>query len=148
MDSLLDRIYDRIDDHIDDHKPDVSLLDTINNLTSSLSPSDKRLLRWHLDVIFGGDWAAPLQNLSLMALEPGPLAYEGGDCVFPGGFMQVPRALAQDVDVVYEEIVRNVSWNDGPVRVVTENENVWEGDQMLITASVGYDSLPYPCNLH
>ncbi|EIN10068.1 hypothetical protein PUNSTDRAFT_52155 [Punctularia strigosozonata HHB-11173 SS5] len=137
MDSLLDRIYEEIDDRIDDHMPDSSLLSTIHNLTSTLSSADKRLLRWHLDVIFGGDWAAPLKNLSMMALEPGPLAYEGGDCVFPKGFMQVPQALAQGVDVAYEEPATNISWRDDEIRVVSERGNVWQANKMLMTASIG-----------
>lgn len=137
MDTLLDDIEDRISTRIESGLPDISLLTTIHNLTAYLSSEDKRLLRWHLDVVFGGDWAAPLANLSLLALEPGHLAYEGGDCVFPHGFAEIPHALAEGVDVRYGEVVREVQWDGDGVMLVTDDGKGWNGSKVLLTASLG-----------
>jgi hypothetical protein len=114
-------------------------LDTIVNITNELdlTPFQKRLARWNLDVVYGGDWAAPMGELSVMSHQHGYLNYEGGDCVFPDGFLQVPRALALGIDIRYDHVVRNVSWSESGVQAITQDGEVYRGRKLLLTQSIG-----------
>jgi hypothetical protein len=120
--------------------PDISVLDTIMDLTHplELSPFAKRLTRFNMDVIYGGDWASPMRNISLLSHRHGYLNYEGGDCVFPDGFLQIPRALAFGMDIRYNSLVRNVSWSaNGGASITTDDGTTYRGTQVLLTQSIG-----------
>jgi hypothetical protein len=119
---------------------DASVLEVVANLTRDqpLTAFDLRLARWNLDVVYGGDWAAPMAELSIKSHQHGYLNYEGGDCVFPDGFAQVPKALALGVDVRYSQLATNITWGHGRVDVSTADGQVWRGRNLLLTQSIGY----------
>ena len=121
-------------------RKDQSLLQTIAPLLNDVmfTEEQRKLLRWHLDVIFGGDWACPLDQLSTMALDIGPLAYEGGDMVFPKGFGEIPNRMAEGVDIRYNEWVKQIDWrHKNKIKVTSARGHVYKASQLLITVSIG-----------
>jgi len=113
------------------------LADRIIANTQHLSSADHRLLRWHLDLTFGGDWAAPIADLKLTALDEGVLAYEGGDSVFPNGFGQLPELIAEGLDIEYSCTVNEIDWSGENIIVSTSNGETIVGGSILITTSIG-----------
>ncbi|KZV92044.1 hypothetical protein EXIGLDRAFT_693084 [Exidia glandulosa HHB12029] len=142
-DTLIKALLYGVDVHVEGRKyhghPDMPVLDSMRHLAPAfdLADDDKRMLRWHVDVIFGGDWAAPLGNMSLMNMEHGSLANEGGDCVFPDGFGQVPGALADGLDIQYNTVARSIRWSSDGTDVYDANNKKWSGRRLLVTPSIG-----------
>jgi hypothetical protein len=139
MEAITSGIEDDAHRRLKTNSSDTSVLDSVLNLTSNLplSPFDRRLTRWNLDVVYGGDWASPMAELSVKSHAHGYLNYEGGDCVFPDGFSQVPRALALGIDVRYGQLIRNITWGEDGVALRSENGDVWKGRKLLVTQSIG-----------
>lgn len=61
---------------------------------------------------------------------------EGDEVVFPDGYDELPRRLAQGLDVRMERVVSRVSWSPGGVEVTTDRGNFRAGTA-VVTVPVG-----------
>lgn len=63
-------------------------------------------------------------------------AFEGDDALFPHGFDVIPKHLAQGLKIELGQSVREIQWNQSPVRVITKRSE-FNADQVLVTLPCG-----------
>jgi monoamine oxidase len=85
---------------------------------------------WEYEEWDGTDWS----NLSLRGHKEA--AFEGGNVCLAGGYAVLPKVLAEGADIRFNEIVKQVIYQEGNVVVQTE-KNVFRGKFAVITQSVG-----------
>lgn len=135
-------------ERIAQNQPDINLWEAYQQLPTfrNLTEDQLLLIHWHFAIIYGGDWAASPEQLSLFSTGEDYYNYPGGDSEIQGegGFFQIVRNLAQGVDVRLKHHVSNVHYyEDGRAGVVhVENKQTgqllrMEADFVLVTVSLG-----------
>ena len=122
-------------------KQDMSMADFVQLAFDkfNLEPdsNQRRLLMWHVDVIYQGDYAAPLEDLSLcaMARDGAPDAWMEGDAVLRQGYGQMTDYLAQGLDIELGAMVQRIDYSatDGAVRVHLLGGRVYEAEKVIFT---------------
>ena len=99
-----------------------------------LSKLQKSFLQWRratLEVTGAED----LSKTSLLGGDNNE-GFGGGDRLFPGGYDQIVKGVAKDLDVRLGRLVKSVSVTKDGVRVDTSAES-YEGDAVLVTLPLG-----------
>jgi hypothetical protein len=74
-----------------------------------------------------------MQNLSVKSHHHAYLNYEGGDFMFPDGFLEILQALALGIDVRYNSMVKNITWSGDHVKLFVEDGTDHGGRGLLLT---------------
>jgi len=116
---------------------DISVHDGVNKIISETKMSGEELsfLNRHL-IEFQALNGASLEEQSLFALVEGPIAYGGGDLVFPNGFAQVFEHMAQGIHIRYRETVLSIKYDDHGAEVET-SKGKYEADAVVVTLPLG-----------
>ena len=110
-----------------------------------LTPQDLRMLNWHFANLEYAN-AANVGKLSLGGWDQDVgNEFEGGHAQVVGGYSQVPRGLFQHpfpLDLHTKKGVKQISYNPNPIdrrpsRVICEDGEVIEADQIVLTAPLG-----------
>jgi monoamine oxidase len=105
----------------------------------NLSAAEKSALDWHLAVLVRDDWATDPDRLSFLWWDDSYEVYGYGDSVFSEGYGSLTHALARNLDIRLEHIVKSIQYNASSsprVQIVT-NHGVFSGDYVLVTAPLG-----------
>ncbi len=120
--------------------PDVPLAAVIDQIIAEAGHThdDEQAIRYHLNVILREDVGEDPGGLSFKFWEDGYRVYGYGDSVLHGGYQAVVEALAEDLTIELETVVRRIDTGDGstPVRVTTDL-GVHEADRVLVTVPLG-----------
>jgi monoamine oxidase len=116
---------------------DISTAEGIRRVLKNkqLHASEIRYLNRHIKLLESLN-AADLDTQSLFALIRGALGFHGGDLVFPGGYSQTVDALAQGLEIRYEEPVLAITHDADLVRIET-TKAVHEADAAVLTLPLG-----------
>lgn len=137
---LMEGLHGEIERRAESGEGDVRLCEFLSTYFENerLTERDRALLMWHVDALYELDFATPLCDVGLgEAVVPEVYEFDGGDRVLGGGFGEVIDKLAEGVDVRVGEVVREIRYDEGGVRVVMEGGRVWEGAVVVVTPSVG-----------
>jgi len=142
---LMERVWDMIEAEISRRRSqgsspvDTPLCSFLNETLTSwnLSPSKIQLLSWHFEVIFGGDFAEPLCNISLLDLNLKGENYWGGDEIFINGYQELPIKMAKGLHILLEKSVNRILYSSTNVEVHLNGEDVLCGRMVVITVSAG-----------
>jgi monoamine oxidase len=119
---------------------DISLGAAVDRVlaTREVSDGQRAWLRWHLTLLGRDDWAAGIEQLSLLSWDDGYEVYGYGDSVFMEGAQDLAEALAGGLDVKLGHAVERIEYGDegAGVRVVT-SRGVLEADVVLSTLPLG-----------
>lgn len=99
-----------------------------------LDPFEQRALSWALATQEVAS-AADLSSLSVFGTADGD-GFGGGDKLFPGGYDQVPGALAEGLDIRLGTVVNRIEHGGARARVVT-NDGVFEAGAVIVTLPLG-----------
>jgi predicted NAD/FAD-dependent oxidoreductase len=102
----------------------------------NLSAEQRASLDWHLTVMSRDDWAAGLDNLSLLSWDEGYEVYGYGDSVFADGMHTLVESLAENLDVRTGHVVERIVYGPDGVQVVTSRGTL-QGDVALVTLPLG-----------
>ncbi len=122
---------------IRERQPDISLQSAIDQALqgASLTAKQRAELDYHVTREIENDYAADSTEMSLYHWDLGD-EFDGDDRVFPGGYDQVPKALASGLDVRLSHVVTKVERDDDGVRVTTD-KGVFEADYAVIAVPLG-----------
>lgn len=120
-----------------ERQPDLSLQAAIEMVlqNTALTAQQRLELDYHVTREIESDYAADSSELSLFYWDTGE-GFDGDDRVFPGGYDQVPRALARGLDVRLSHAVTRVERTGEGVRVTTSH-GVFEADYAVIAVPLG-----------
>lgn len=115
---------------------DISFQEALDRVLAgtSLTAEEQRELDWALStaVLEAGE---ELKDLSLLHSDEDE-GFSGEDRVFPGGYDQIPRGLAQGLDIRFGQRVLRVDHDGGSVRVETDN-GTFRTDRAVVTLPLG-----------
>lgn len=101
---------------------------------NELSWSDENFLRWRLAISELSEGTS-LANLSTWHDQS--KRFKGEQLLFPGGYDQLVKKLAQGLNILLDQPVRLVEWSDTKVKIHTRQHQVFEGDFAIITLPLG-----------
>jgi monoamine oxidase len=122
---------------IRERQPDLSMQSAIEHVLhgANLTAAQRAELDYHVTREIENDYAADSSELSLYHWDLGD-EFDGDDRVFPGGYDQVPKALAKGLDVRLSHVVSKVERGEDGVRVTTD-KGVFEADYAVIAVPLG-----------
>lgn len=62
--------------------------------------------------------------------------FDGDDALFPRGSGVIPEFLAQGIEVELGQVVREIQWDDFPIRIVTQDSE-FEAARVVVTLPLG-----------
>lgn len=133
MDEAIEEIADALSE---DTEEDIPLSTAVERYMAEndLNDDERRLLAFVSSDNILMNYAADAEDLSIlyydMETEGG-----GGDVLFPEGYVQIPNALADGLDIRLEHIVESINYSSG-VEVVT-SEGTFSADYAVVTLPLG-----------
>lgn len=120
-----------------DRDDDTSVRQVVDALKSKLdvSPDLLRYLNFILSGNIEQEYAGSANLLSAHWYDSAK-AFEGDDALFVKGFRTLTDALARDLRIELEQVVREIHWRQSPVRVVTDKTE-FLADRVLVTLPLG-----------
>lgn len=113
---------------------DASLRALFDRYAAALTPEQRSMLLYALKGALELEYAAPISALSAYWFDEAEEA-EGGDVLFPGGYDQVMRVLADGLDVRLKHIVQRIEYGE-TARVITD-QGAFEADYAIVTLPLG-----------
>ncbi|MBL8777852.1 MAG: FAD-dependent oxidoreductase [Acidimicrobiales bacterium] len=101
-----------------------------------LSDDDLLVLTHYLNTSIEGEYAGGLGELSTWWWEEGE-GYDGGDVVFPDGYVQLVDGLAEGLAIDLGAPVEEVAVVDGGVVVTIGDDSTYEADHVVVTVPLG-----------
>ena len=101
----------------------------------SISPIVERGVRWLLASQIEVEYANNLEHLSLKYWDMDE-AFSGDDVMIKGGFHEIIKNLILNLDIRYQSIVKEISFNDSMVKLST-NKGVVKCDHAIVTLPLG-----------
>jgi monoamine oxidase len=103
--------------------------------SQNFSDEQRRRLTFISRTYLEHEWAGPRANLSLLEYDK-TLYFAGHDRIFPGGYEQVPQALAGDSRILLDHEVRLIDYTGEQVDVLT-NHGSYYAYHVLVTVPLG-----------
>jgi monoamine oxidase len=143
-DAASDKLYDRLEELLEEATAwsealdqDISLQAGIDRILTDeeLSRREQLELDYAINSAIEHEFAADAAKLSLWYWDEGE-SLGGGDVVFPGGYDQIFRRLAQGLDIHLNQRVQQVAYGSDGVKITT-NQGVFEAERAVITLPLG-----------
>jgi monoamine oxidase len=117
--------------------PDISLGAALDMVVDEmpLTARQRRGLDYLVTTNFAHEHAADLALMSLFQYDEGHL-FPGDDVVFPGGYAQIPEALAAEIDIRLDTVVERIRQRGRSVTVETSRV-VLRADAVVVTVPLG-----------
>lgn len=104
---------------------------------ANLNPLEQKLFEWHRGNLEYA-CASDLDHLSLTQWDQDdPFEWPGEHNMFKDGFGSLPKHLAEELDIKFNQTVTSVEYSGQKCRVTTESGEVFECDKVLCTFSLG-----------
>lgn len=137
LEDIREQLFDRIAKAQDKDK-DVSVLSVAERLSADLDDDDPETQRYVNFVLSGNieqEYAGSAKELSAHWYDSAK-HYPGNDALFPGGFHVITQHLADGLRIETGEEVREICWQETPIRVVTKKQE-FTADRVLVTLPLG-----------
>lgn len=120
-----------------DGEVDVSILKATESVWQGLDPSSQahRLINFVLNGDLEHEYAGSVAQLSAHWYDSGQ-AFDGDDALFEQGFGVIAEALAEGLSIDLGQVVREIQWDQSPVRVITQ-QTEFLADQVVVTLPLG-----------
>lgn len=116
---------------------DSSILRATESVRRGLDPSSQehRLIDFILNSELEQDYAGSVAQLSAHWYDSGQF-FDGDEALFEQGFDVITESLAAGLAIELGQVVREVQWDQSPVRVMT-NQSEFLADQVVVTLPLG-----------
>jgi monoamine oxidase len=119
-----------------DYPISVAYEDFITQRRECLTYEDQLALRTGINIGLEGTAAANIDQLSLAQYDK-DLAFSGDNLMFPGGFDQVPKRLAEGLQIHYGQVVSAIDYDSIAVSVTTREGKQYTADYVIVTVPLG-----------
>jgi len=127
----LERLYTRIDATFDNDQP---LSDAIRRV-SKASLQDP-VLNWMMSAYTEFSTGAAIEKLSAYYFDEDD-EYDGADVILPGGYDQIPRSLADGLDIRLNTAVESIEYEEGEGAAVYTSNGTFESYFVICTVPLG-----------
>lgn len=134
---LLEKFEDRRSQMQKSKQPDLTLGNIVQEILpqGTTPPDDFRRLMYTLNAEIEQEYGASVDDMSLFYWDVDqPL--RGPDALVLGGYDQIPKKLAEGIDVKLGHAVSRITYGDGGVSVAT-NQGIFNADRAIITVPLG-----------
>ncbi|NJN93923.1 MAG: FAD-dependent oxidoreductase [Anaerolineales bacterium] len=116
---------------------DVSLQAGIDHVLAGrdLSRQERLELDYAVNTTIEHEFAADAAEFSLWYGDEGT-TFGGGDVIFPGGYDQIFKRLAEGLDIRLNQPVQKVEYGSAGVKI-TNNNGIFEADRTVVTLPLG-----------
>ena len=116
---------------------DVSVQSVVDALATKIkaTPAQRRDLAFAVSADIEQEYAGGASQLSAHGFDAAD-GFGGGDMLFADGFRVIADHLAEGLQIELDQVVREIHWRRGMVRVVTSSGE-FEAQQVLITLPLG-----------
>lgn len=135
-------LYDRFEAQFEDLKlphanPMTSMAEAVQAVLSQNTYSEFELrgLNWILTSYIQTEYATGYGDLSWEHFYSDE-EFEGDEVIFPGGYYQLIKGLAQDIRVLLNQRVQRIDYDEKKVLVTTSVQQ-WKADRVLVTLPLG-----------
>jgi monoamine oxidase len=141
LESKFYQLFDKLAQTADDMQKKKQMDITVENALQSLLPQgttseqDYRRLQHLLSVEIDNEYAASPEQLSLFYWQEGE-SLRGDDAVFLNGYDEIPKKLAEGLDIKLSHVVSLIEYSEAGVNVVTDQGN-FTADRAIITLPLG-----------
>lgn len=138
LEDLLEAAEAERDDRIERGRPDISLQAFFDSELAGqqLNATRRRELGYVVNTTIEHEYAADASELSLFHYDDGTGVFPGGDVLFPGGYGQIPAALAEGLTITLDEPARRVEHGPSGVTITTRLAQ-FRGERAVITLPLG-----------
>jgi len=130
-------IQEYISEAVDDLDNDASIRTLVDNafLEEDVDAADKSIILYLLNSIIEHEYAADIAELSAYYFDEGD-EFGGDDVIFPDGYDQIIKILAEGLDIRLSEVVQQVEYGETGVTITT-NQETHHADRAVITLPLG-----------
>ncbi|MBA3533286.1 MAG: FAD-dependent oxidoreductase [Ardenticatenales bacterium] len=117
---------------------DISLREAFDEVLAEedeIEKWDRHALEYFINWQIEQDYSTDTETLSFYYWD-NDSEFDGEDALFPGGYDQIIKVLAQGLDIRLEHVVQKVEYHDEGVRVAT-SQGVFEAECVLVTLPLG-----------
>jgi monoamine oxidase len=116
---------------------DISLQKALESVIANMDLSAQEMveLNFAINTKIEHEYAADISDLSLLNWDNGK-GFRGGDRLFPDGYDRIAQGLAQGLEIKLGHIVKQVTYNDTGVKIVTSQGN-FLANRAVITLPLG-----------
>ena len=136
LDALRKRLADALE-RAQQRDRDVSVQSVVDALATKIkaTPAQRRDLAFAVSADIEQEYAGGASQLSAYGFDAAD-DFGGGDMLFADGFRVIADHLAEGLQIELDQVVREIHWRRGMVRVVTSSGE-FEAQQVLITLPLG-----------
>lgn len=117
---------------------DLPLREAIDRINppAGRSAIQRAQLEFHLAGTYEQEYSGSVEQLSAWNLDDGE-EFDGDDVLFPGGYDQITRLLARDLNIRLNAVVVQIRWGEGGAEAVLNTGDVFRADQVIVTTPLG-----------
>lgn len=135
LNQIEDALYDMIEKQQEEQEEDMPLYGALNPWISSLPSTYQLWARYKLSSEIELDYAADAQDLSLYYFDSDS-EFGGNDLIVPGGYKQLIDVLAQDLNILTDQKVVAIDYDDQHVTVKT-TRGMFNANYAICTIPLG-----------
>lgn len=138
-DKMIEDYIELLDDamsDVSDSTGNISVSDALKNLMEQQPELNPALLNFVANLVIEQEYAAPLNKLSVSALEEGEV-FSGEDVMFPGGYDQIFTSLIENLDIRMAQVVNRIDYTNDRVKLQTIDNKQYFADEIIVTVPLG-----------
>lgn len=131
------QIFGVVEEQAEALDDDISIEQAVNAALAAVTLDTRgvRRLDYALNTVVEHEYAADISEMSLLSFGQDE-EFDGGDVLFPGGYDQLVKALAEGLDIRLNQKVEQITYNDEGVTVTT-SQGEFEADRVVVTLPLG-----------
>ncbi len=104
--------------------------------SSPLTETQRAQLNFHLSSRYEQEYSGSTTRMSAQTIDDNDV-FPGDDALFPGGYTQIIRHLADGLDIRLNQPVTRVAWDGAKAVITMKDGNTLSADQLLVTVPLG-----------
>jgi monoamine oxidase len=136
VDDLIDEIETYLEEERDSADVSDSVDDVLEDFDYGSTAEDELVYQFSLNHMFSQDYAAQTSDLSAEYFDDN-YQFEGAEHIFPGGYKQIIDVLAEDVNILFNQVVETIDYSGDVVTVETTDGETYTADKVIVTVPLG-----------
>lgn len=137
LESSVEKFHQYMAEQQEERTQDVPVAQIVSDFIrkEKLTGLEAMALRHAITLLIEGDYGAGIEQLSLLEFDQ-DLDLAGDDLILPQGYDQIIKNLGEKLQIAYEKVVTDISYNNQGVTVQTK-DGVYKADYAICTVPLG-----------